>query len=116
MLIRGDRAKPFDFEGLSIVEYTAGLETSSSFAVITVPPGVRHREARSTRSDKYYFVAEGELEFILDGRLLHLRNQDFCIVPRGMRFSYRNRSTHLARLVLVHTPSFDLKAEEFLPS
>ena len=39
MIIRRESGMTIDFEGLTIVDYTAGAETSSSVARITVPPG-----------------------------------------------------------------------------
>jgi mannose-6-phosphate isomerase-like protein (cupin superfamily) len=115
MIVRGRELAPFDFEGLSIIEYTRGLENpSSSFAVIEVPAGVRHREARSHRCDKLYYLLAGTIEFSLDGERFVLNERDVCIVPRGHRFAYRNGSPEAARLILVHTPKFDLEAEEFL--
>jgi hypothetical protein len=39
---------------------------------------------------------------------------DFCFVAKGRRFSYSNDSSRLAILILVHTPSFDLRDEVFV--
>jgi len=113
MKIRRSELEPFDFEGLRIADYTAGKDVSSSVAEISVPPGVRHRTAWSKRSDKYYLMLEGSLDFVVDGEPLTLEAGDCCVIPRGTRFSYRNGSQQTARVLLVHTPSFDLDAEVF---
>jgi mannose-6-phosphate isomerase-like protein (cupin superfamily) len=105
--------EPFDFEGLQITDYTAGRGLSSSVAEITVPTGARHRSAWSKRSDKYYLVLEGRLDFVVDGEPVQLDTGDCCTITRGTRFSYRNASDETARFHLVHTPSFDLDAEVF---
>lgn len=105
---------PLEFEGLRIFDYTAGQSLSSSIAAIEVPPGARHGEAWSRRSDKYYLVSSGEIDFVLDGESQVLKTGDFCFVRQGRRFSYANRSTKRAALVLVHTPSFDLRDEVFV--
>jgi mannose-6-phosphate isomerase-like protein (cupin superfamily) len=104
---------PFDFEGLEIVDYTTGMDLSSSIAEITVPPGVRHRTAWSKRSDKYYLVLEGALDFTLGHQSFEIERGDCVVVPQGTRFSYRNASESDVRLLLIHTPSFDLEAEVF---
>jgi mannose-6-phosphate isomerase-like protein (cupin superfamily) len=104
---------PIDFEGLNILDYTAELSESSSFAVISVPPGARHGLSWSKRSDKYYYVIEGRLQFELEGRVRTLASGDFCIVHQGEKFDYRNESGAPAEIVLVHTPSFDLESEVF---
>ena len=105
---------PLVFDGLKIFDYTAGQSSSSSVAMIEVPPGARHAEAWSRRSDKYYVVASGEIEFALDGDSQVLRAGDFCFVRQGRRFRYANTSSEPATLVLVHTPAFDLRDEVFV--
>ena len=114
MLIHRDALSPIDFGGLLIFDYTAGHELGSSLAVIDVPPGVRHAEAWSERSDKYYLVIGGRIQFVLEGEQSGLTTGDFCLVRRGQRFSYFNEGPAAARLVLVHTPSFDLRSERFV--
>jgi mannose-6-phosphate isomerase-like protein (cupin superfamily) len=115
MIVRRSALQPIDFDGLRIFDYTAELRSGSSLAVIEVPPGATHAEAWSRRSDKYYLVVAGRLEFSLHGERLALEEGDFCLVEQGKRFSYANRSASAARLVLIHTPSFDLEAEVFEP-
>jgi len=105
---------PIDFNGLRIFDYTAAQSLGSSIAVIDVGPGVRHNEAWSQRSDKYYLVVAGEVRFVLDGDEHVMTVGDFCVVKQGRRFSYSNASSAVATLVLVHTPSFDLGAERFV--
>lgn len=111
MIVRRDSVEPFDFGGLGILDYTAGLDSQSSFAVISVPPGAAHAEAWSRRSDKYYYVMAGTVEFTLDAQTVVLTAGDFCVVPQGRRFSYRNHKPEEARMCLVHTPGFDPAAE-----
>lgn len=111
MKIDRDSLRFFNFEGLEIRDYTAGMEVSSSVAEITVPAGASHRPAWSRRSDKYYFMLEGRLSFTVGAKALDLTVGDCCIVPKGERFSYNNPTAELARVLLVHTPSFDLAAE-----
>ncbi len=114
MFIRRENAESIDFEGLRIYDYTAGLETRSSVALVVVPPGVRHREAWSRRSDKHYIVTAGRVRFGVDGDESELAAGDFCLVRRGQRFWYENAAEESATLVLVHTPPFDLDAEVFV--
>ncbi len=118
MLVRKQMLEPIDFEGLKVFDYTAALEDpaslGSSVAVVDVPSGAVHPDAHSRRSDKYYLVSSGELDFVLDGESQVLKAGDFCFVRQGRRFSYANTSTKRAALVLVHTPSFDLRDEVFV--
>ena len=113
MKIERDSLRPFDFEGLEIRDYTTGADVSSSVAEIAVPAGAGHRHAWSRRSDKYYYVLEGSLSLTVGGKALDLTVGDCCIVRKGERFSYRNPTGECAKVLLVHTPSFDLAEEVF---
>ena len=88
MIVKSEAAKKVRFEGLTIRDYTPGHDRSSSLATVEVPPGVQHRKARSTRSDKYYYVIEGKIRFTLgddenhleEGRLLPgAKGSTFCV-------------------------------------
>jgi mannose-6-phosphate isomerase-like protein (cupin superfamily) len=113
MKLRNSSLAPIDFEGLKIIGYTSARDLSSSMAEITVPTGIKHRKAYSKRSDKYYYVVAGQLEFTVDEESFDLASGDVCVVLKGQRFSYQNDSGKTAKLILVHTPSFDLDYEVF---
>ena len=114
MIVKQSSVDPIDFDGLQILDYTSKLDSRSSFAVITVPPGTAHAESWSKRSDKYYYVVTGKVAFTLDGEQHVLSAGDFCVVLQGQHFSYLNRELKEAQICLVHTPSFDLKSEVFM--
>lgn len=113
MIIKKHAVEPTEFDNLKIIDYTAGQENSSSFAEITVPAGIRHRLSWSNRSDKYYYVVRGNLNFTVNDESCDLSSGDVCIIPKGDRFSYRNTDSDEAVLILVHTPNFKLECEEF---
>ncbi len=113
MIIRKRDIKGFDFHGLSIREYLAGSDEKSSFAVIEVPAGVAHQLSWSKRSDKYYYIADGSIEFTIKGIPSTLKRGDFCIIRQGEKFMYANNSGKPATIVLVHTPSFMISEEVF---
>ena len=115
MILRGESVAPIEFDGLRILDYTAGLESSSSLAHIHAPPGARHALSWSTRSDKVYYVLSGPVHFYVEGEETVLGRGDVCIVPKGQRFWYENRSNAPVEMILVHTPSFRLEAERFEP-
>lgn len=113
MFIRRSDVPPIDFDGLRIVDYTAGRVTGSSLAEIAVPAGVRHKTSWSKRSDKYYYVVEGTVRFVVGDQEADLSAGDVCVVRQGERFAYSNPGSDAARLILVHTPGFDLASEVF---
>jgi mannose-6-phosphate isomerase-like protein (cupin superfamily) len=114
VFVRKDSLEPIDFDGLSIFDYTANAELGSSLATIDVPPGGGHPKAWCRRSDKYYFVTDGRVQFTVDDGISDLTKGDFCFVRRGIVFSYENVSNEPAGLILVHTPAFELSAEVFV--
>jgi mannose-6-phosphate isomerase-like protein (cupin superfamily) len=105
--------EPIEFDGLQILDYTAEQEISSSIAEIVVPIGIRHKLSWSNRSDKYYYVVEGKVSFTVNDETITLSSGDVCIIPKGSRFHYKNVGSNEAKLVLIHTPSFNLECEEF---
>jgi len=111
--IEHESLEAFEFYDLEIRDFTAGLDGSSSMAEITVPAGARHKRAWSKRSDKYYYVIDGKLSFIVDKQALKLSAGDVCIIHQGTRFSYENQTEETAKLLIVHTPSFELDEEIF---
>jgi hypothetical protein len=52
MIIRRNAVAPFDFDGLNIRDYTAGLDTGSSFAVISASPGASHVKVLLPQRDR----------------------------------------------------------------
>jgi 3-isopropylmalate/(R)-2-methylmalate dehydratase small subunit len=112
-VVRRASVTPVDFDGLSILDYTAGGANSSSVAQITVPAGGKHRRAWSKRSDKYYAVTSGEVRFEVDDGSFILASGDLCIIRKGSRFSYCNTGDRPATMLLVHTPYFNLEFEVF---
>jgi mannose-6-phosphate isomerase-like protein (cupin superfamily) len=111
MIVRHADVIPFDFYGLEIRDYTARREGSSSIAEIIVPSGASHPEAWSKRSDKYYYLISGQILFSIDDTHVIFNAGDLCIIKQGQHFSYTNNSLNSAKMILVHTPSFDLESE-----
>lgn len=113
MIIRKNDVAPFNFNGLEIFDYTAERNEESSFAVIQVKPNANHQLSWSKRSDKYYYVVKGSIEFSINGEEVTLNKGDFCIIKKGDKFKYKNNTEETTTLILVHTPHFILEEEEF---
>jgi mannose-6-phosphate isomerase-like protein (cupin superfamily) len=112
-IIRNNEAEQFGFDGLTITDYTAKLDEKSSFAIISVPSQISHKLSWSNRSDKYYYVVSGEIDFIVNDKEFVLSDGDLCIIKRGDRFKYKNNSDDVVQMILVHTPNFKLDQEVF---
>lgn len=113
MFIKHEDVRPIEFDKLKITDYTAGKQTQSSVAEITVPAGVSHKISWSKRSDKYYYVVQGTVDFMIAEEHRQLSSGDVCIIEKGVRFNYTNHGSDEAKLILVHTPCFQLEYEVF---
>ena len=91
MFIQSKTLAAIDFDGLEIRDYTAGSDFGSSMAEITVPAGVAHKLSWSTRSDKYYYVVQGNVVFTVNEQEMALSPGDVCLVPQGDRFFLQER-------------------------
>ena len=107
MHIQSSSIPPFDWHGLAIQDLSAGLQTRTSIAHISVPPGASHPTAWSRRAEKYYILLAGQLHFYCEGSVYLLEEGDLFQVLQGQRFAYANRTNRPVELLLAHTPRFD---------
>lgn len=114
MIIKGNEVEQFDFEGLKIADYTAKQDVNSSFAIISVHLKISHRLSWSKRSDKYYYIIAGEINFTINDKEYVLSNGDLCVIKKGEKFKYKNNSDEIVKMILVHTPNFKLDQEVFV--
>jgi len=111
--IRRTNTESFAFGDLQIWDYKPGREMSASVALVQMRPGASHSRTRSLRSDKYYYVLSGLVEFEVGQISYWLAQGDLLIIPKGEWFDFRNGGPEMATLLVVHTPPFRLEAEEF---
>jgi len=113
MIIKENAVEQFDFDGLKISDYTAKKDLNSSFATISVHPQICHKLSWSKRSDKYYYIIAGKINFIINDKEYVLSNGDLCVIKKGEKFKYKNNSDGIVKMILVHTPNFKLDQEVF---
>jgi len=104
---------PYDFKGLKIKELTPDDLTSASVAEVEINPGVKHKMARSLKSDKIYICIEGEIAFHVESEYIRMEPGDLLFIQRDEWFSYQNDKDNISRVILVHVPPFDLESEQF---
>ncbi len=111
--VRRANVEAFAFGDVQIWDYKVSKSLSSSIALVQVKPGAAHSQARSMRSEKYYYVLSGMVEFEVGEISYWVTQGDLLIIPRGEWFNYRNSGREMATMILVHTPPFRLEDEEF---
>ena len=103
---------PFSFYDLIIRELSPQGYETLSVAEVRVPPGAVHPKGRSTKSDKLYICIGGTVTFDLNGESKLLTPLDVLLIPVSEWFTYRNDASVESRLLLVHTPPFEIASEE----
>ncbi len=100
-------------ENAAVVRPLAQIaDGASSLSVTWVALGGRHRELRSDRSARWYFVLSGELRFVLAGSAaVVLRAEDWLTIPRGCRYFLEGNGTYLVANAPAFEPGDDVYGE-----
>jgi mannose-6-phosphate isomerase-like protein (cupin superfamily) len=95
----------------SVMHFKAtGESTSGRLSLMerTLPPGGRMPPAHiHVDCDELYFVLDGQISFILDGKELVRGPESTILVPGGTAHTFGNRSDAPARLLVLHSPALD---------
>ena len=84
-----------------------GEDTSKSYALweAVVPPGGGPPPHIQSREDEGFYVLEGEISFVADGRKVVARKGTFLNVPRGVLHTFKNESDSDARMLILVAPA-----------
>lgn len=63
------------FNELEVFDYTTGMDTSTSLAIINVPQNTRHPEAYSMKPDKYCIGLSGKWFDLTSGDMFLVRRE-----------------------------------------
>ncbi len=75
-----------------------------SFMEMDVPPGPGARPHIHHEADEAFYVVDGELTVVLEGESIVAPAGSFVLVPRGLRHTFRNQGTRLAKAVFILSP------------
>lgn len=70
----------------------------------------KHGKVKATKSDRIYYVIDGEGVFEINGEAFNVAPTDVIIVPKNTPYDYKATSKVL-KLFLVHSPAFEPEAE-----
>ena len=84
-----------------------GEDTSRSYALweAVVPPGGGPPPHIQSREDEGFYVLEGEMTFVADGRKVVARQGSFLNIPRGVLHTFKNESQADARMLILVAPA-----------
>jgi quercetin dioxygenase-like cupin family protein len=114
--------KTYSAVGDKYVMLATGEQTSGAYCLAdaTVPPGGGPPPHYHTREEESFYVLEGEVTFMVDGKLLIGTPGTFVQVPRGTPHAFKNNSAAPVRMLILCAPAgFDKFMAEFaveLPS
>lgn len=98
-------AEKFGWDGLTGFAYNSKQDFKNASAAYFEVTG-SHGKVKTTLSDRTYLVLDGKGEFIIDGEVVPVNNDDVIIIPKNTPYDYRATQGTL-KLFLVHTPAYD---------
>ena len=84
-----------------------GEQTEGRYALmeIVVPPSDGPPPHHHTREDEAFFVIEGTLVFVVEGREISSGPDSFIAVPKGAVHTFRNPGPETARALILVSPA-----------
>ena len=100
-------AGPVNIFGGEISTLLAGSNTEGVYAITwgTTPPNGGPPLHRHSREDEWFYILEGELDFEVDGKILHAGKGCSVFAPRGTAHQFMNSGTTPALMLSVVQPS-----------
>lgn len=71
----------------------------------TYPPGAKSHTHHHAAENEVYFVLEGELTSVQDGRAHRVPRRSLVFIPKGVRHSAENRTRRQCVFLAVHAPA-----------
>jgi mannose-6-phosphate isomerase-like protein (cupin superfamily) len=102
---RDDR--PFQFLGLQTLLRATVEMTNGAFGLIehpTLPPGFASPYHVHHREDESFYVLQGHVAFVCDGKWLTAGPGDFVFGPRNVPHGFKVMGTTPAQMLLLVTP------------
>jgi len=116
------QGKAYSAVGDKYVFLATGEQTSGAYCLVeaTVPPGGGPPPHYHTREEETFYVLEGEITFMVDGKMVTGTPGTFVQVPRGTPHAFKNQSSAPVLMLIQCVPAgFDRFLMEFateLPS
>ena len=102
-------AEKFSWEGLKGWAYNSKEDFKDASGAYFEVTG-SHGKVKTTRSNRVYYVIDGEGKFIIKGEAIPVKKTDVIIVPKNTPYNYQAKKGAL-KLFLVHTPAYDEDCE-----
>jgi len=101
---RYEAPAPFRRFAQALVDQESFPDTTMCVGVFTYPPGAKSHTHHHTAENEIYFVLQGELTSVQDGRALRVPRHNLVFIPKGVRHYAENRTGRRCVFLAVHAP------------
>ncbi len=102
---RYEAPTPYRRFAQALVDQESFPETSMCVGFFTYPPGAKSHTHQHTAECEIYFVLEGELTSVQDGRAYRVPRRGLVFIPNGVSHYAHNRSRRRCVFLAVHAPT-----------
>lgn len=106
-VVRAGEGKKIAAAGDLYTFLAVGGDTAGSYAIweAVVPPGGGPPPHVQSREDEGFYILEGEMTFLADGRKVTAGPGGFLNVPKGVLHTFKNESGADARMLILVAPA-----------
>ncbi len=102
---RYEAPAPYRRFAQALVDQELFPETSMCVGFFTYPPGAKSHTHHHTAENEIYFVLEGELTSVQDGRACRVPRHSLVFIPKGVSHYAENRTRRRCTFLAVHAPT-----------
>ncbi len=102
---RYEAAAPYRRYAQPLVDQETFPEMSMCVGLFTYPPGAKSPAHHHPAECEIYFVVEGELTSVQDGRPYRIPRRGLVVIPKGVEHYAENRGTRRCVFLAVHAPT-----------
>jgi mannose-6-phosphate isomerase-like protein (cupin superfamily) len=99
-----------DWDGVNAWVYSSNEDLEAGSAIY-FEIKTHHGKCMSKKSDRIYYIVDGQGEYEIDGKTFSVKKEDVIIVPKNTPYDYKATNDTILKVFLVHTPAFDPDAE-----
>jgi mannose-6-phosphate isomerase-like protein (cupin superfamily) len=102
---RYEAAAPHRRYAQPLVDQESFPETTMCVGLFTYPPGAKSPTHHHPAESEIYFVVEGELTSVQDGRAYRVPRHGVVVIPKGVVHCAENRGKRRCVFLAVHAPT-----------
>ena len=88
-----------------LVDQESFPDTTMCVGFFTYPPGAKSHTHHHTAENEIYFVLQGELTSVQDGRAYRVSRHSLVFIPKGVNHYAQNRTRRRCVFLAVHAPT-----------